>query len=311
MKRKRENWDYGESDMFYSKDKNAIRKYFKATENQVPTFEVSAECHNAKLLPVPDLIAEKTVYFGIHKDKRATTTAIGTTTKTCIRRHIRLFLPDLLTEQVWKRHQYSLEDVSRTLEMCPKAYIWQLALYYQVQILNSASKASWSTPSIIYGGKSSAKERIMRELSKNGSGLAHWEKRVPRLLQVHHAKQPVYCLPYHWISAKSMSVITQHLPTEHPDGKKWLGDLMRAYDQFLLWSGGNIAVVPLAHYAALLPDYEIALLNRIAPYRGLCERYQLDLAKDLSVTNCYDLVNIQGEEYALLDEAFYVVSRRA
>ncbi len=312
MKRKRDIWDNGES------------YHLLNTEEKDLSCSVSAQdmgdlqlMPSSKVPSVPDCIQRKRAVFYIQKDKRHAEDVVRKDPTSIIVRDMHLFLPDFLRESLWKRHEYSLDDVISTLEACPKAYIWQLALFYNIQILNSASKPSWSSSSIIYGGKSSAISRMKAAFEKSSCPFSTWKQRPSTLLKCSaYLKQPLH-LPFHWVTPQTMDLLCTLLPEEKPVSmtagyEEWLGQPVRQYKQYVTWVSRQgqeqVHLVPLAVYKTL-STYNFILLNRIAPYDAYCKMYRQN-TPETSLSEWLDVVDVADQRYALLDEAFYVVSRR-
>lgn len=329
MKRKREVWDYGETYHLHNTDRERLEDNLLPQDMGPLKIIPSAPVANNMLLPPPECMQHKRTIFRIVKDKRQQLEAgINSSNEDkngkgeCIIRDIELFLPDFLRETLWSRHEYSLDDVLCTLNACPKAYIWQLALYYNIQILNSASKPSWSSSSIIYGGKSSAIKRMTKEFQKPTSPMSEWKRRPSTLLRCNaYYKQPLY-LPFHWVTPQTMETLLQYLPesvtssngpNNNKPGESSLGQAIRHYSQYLVWrpraTDEEVHLVPMAIYWHVLPRYDFMLFNRVAPYEAYCKRYKQN-TNQTPLSEWMDMVYINNVRYALLDEAFYVVALR-
>lgn len=294
MKRKREAWDFGESQDLYNTEHQILDKCL-VSRDQVQLVPVST---STSAIPIPDLIQRKRLFYSLNRDKRVNGNVI--------RRDIQLFLPDFLREKLWQRHGYSLEDVSAALRACPKEYIWQLALYYNVQILNSASRPS--SCFIIRGGKRSAIERTRKEFVKMGLWKQDASSVLLKTSSCH--KDPMY-LPYHFVTRKTFDLLVHLLPEEEYRQSKWLGQAVRCYESHVKWQheSEEVHLVPLGVYWRVLPQYDFILLNRVLPYDAYCTTYcQNTSATPLSEWT--DIVKIAGNRFALLEEAFYVVCER-
>lgn len=314
-KRKRENWDFGESVDLYNMEQEDISKHLSTASNR-PLIQLTKKEEEEDEKEIPDLIQRNRAVFVIERDKRllpsTTTSAKKTTTATAtttVIREIELFLPDFLREKVWKRHGYSLQDVLVALRACPKEYIWQLALYYNVPILNSASRAS--STFIIRGGKSSAIDRMHREFKRTSL----WSTTNPSVLLPceSHYKDPMH-LPFHFISRTDFTILAELLPTADP--VKTFGQPVRRYRHYVQWfaeaTEEPIQLVPLGVYWKVLPDYDFILVNRILPYEAYCAKYHQNTSQTpLSEWTDFVVVGANHKKYAILDEAFYVVCLRS
>lgn len=296
MKRKREAWDFGESNDLYNTSQQDLEDNIHHQRQLVKLVAVPAN----STISVPDLVQRRRSTYSLARDKRVAGSSI--------KRDIELLVPDFLRESVWARHKYSLKDVHSALQACPKEYIWQLALFYNVQILNSASRPS--SCFIIRGGKSSAIDRTMKEFEKEHG--ASWRHRPNVLLRTKSChKDPMY-LPFHFISRAHMDLLVSLLPEEQPKAGKWLGNAVRHYQGHVKWTGDDkedIHLVPLGVYWRVLPQYDFILLNRVLPYEAYCARYGQNTAAT-PLSEWSDIVYIASQRFALLEEAFYVVASR-
>lgn len=300
MKRKRETWDFGESADLYSTKQEDLQTSLEQQNAKELRLESSS---GQEMLKIPDLMQRRRHTYSLSRDKRVEGNEIT--------RDIQLFVPDFLRESLWQRHQYSLDDVLHALRACPKEYIWQLALYYNVHILNSASRPS--SCFIIRGGKKSAIDRMEKEFRREGSPFKAWRDRPSVLLKTRSChKDPMY-LPFHFVSRKTMDLLAELLPMEMQKGQTWLGQSVRHYARHLNWrtttKDDDIALVPLGVYWRVLPQYDFALLNRILPYEAYCAQYGQNTSST-PLSEFTDLVYIGSQRFALLEEALYVVCTR-
>lgn len=332
MKRKRQVWDHGEESTLPNMLGNCIRQNMNRHIDLLDCR--GAPNGNGTKRPLPNLLYRKSVKFTIEDDKRIDATTIVSNEpenlgKGELMREMQLYLPDFLQEAVWERHQYSLQDILQTLHVAPKATIWQVALFYNIHILNSASKpSSSSSASLIYGGKSSAVKSIMKEFEKAEHPFHTWRNR-PSALLLHPSpgmgtgtgttktnqkdEYNAVPLPYHFITCATMSKLQQLLPVASTTtDEEWMGEPIRTYENYVVWQKYDLDLVPLAVYGwpkgeECQPKYTVALLNRVLPYDALCQEYQVN-GPGTPLSETLDMVLIQGNRYALMDEAFYVIA---
>jgi hypothetical protein len=86
------------------------------------------------------------------------------------KRTIKLRLPLIFTPEVWRRHEYSLEDVIDTLNYFKSNQLWQLALLLGIPLSNSSVKLSFSGPcSLVFSSKAIVMVKIGDLLRKHYS----------------------------------------------------------------------------------------------------------------------------------------------
>jgi hypothetical protein len=120
-------------------------------------------------------------------------------------------LPELLSEDVWQRHGYSLADIRRTLDVFPARVIWQLVLSYNRAATNASSRVcSDAEPRLTSGGRSTAVQKLLTALKETHAELetkpsvtwngkdddADGMEQVPKPLERHQPGLPVHRLEH-------------------------------------------------------------------------------------------------------------------
>jgi hypothetical protein len=87
-----------------------------------------------------------------------------------------VILPEFLLPELWERHQYSLNDVHRTLDAMPERLIWQFLIAYHLSPTNAATYVLSDAEShLTCGGKSAAITKIVKYL---GDENKDWKQRA-------------------------------------------------------------------------------------------------------------------------------------
>jgi hypothetical protein len=85
-------------------------------------------------------------------------------------------LPELLSEEVWYRHRYSLSDIRRTLDVFPARIIWQLVISYNRPATNASSRVCLDTEHrLSCGSRSTAIQKLLLILKELHSDLQNHE----------------------------------------------------------------------------------------------------------------------------------------
>lgn len=83
-------------------------------------------------------------------------------------------LNPLLTEEMWKRHELSLNDVKHIIKVCPSVHIWHLALTLNFPITSSAIKPSLTnSEDLVRTNKTVIAKKIYEVFDRKYSKWAH------------------------------------------------------------------------------------------------------------------------------------------
>lgn len=252
----------------------------------------------------------RTFFYRIEKDKRADCKIVDGTSVSSHAHHsahhssaqlireLKLVLPEFLNEQLWQRHQYSLDDIRSTLKHSPTMCIWQMCLYHNIPLLQSASKIS-STTSLIRGGKRNAIRSLMTTYSRK---YADWKHRPSVLLHLPlHGNRQRIPLPCHKMTATGIKLLQRLLP-ERDETHQWLGQPLRRYQSCVKWLDGFF--VPLAFYAkSQQRPVNMIFLIRILP-KPLYE--SVFSVSNETLMHQPDMILLRDVFCCLLDEAFFV-----
>ncbi len=212
-------------------------------------------------------------------------------------REIKLVAPEFLNEAVWQKHRYSLDDIQTTLQHTPKTTIWQICLYNNIALLQSATKVS--STSLIHGGRRSA---ILRLMSIYRQKFASWAKRPSVLLKLPYQSKQKIPLPCHRITPAGIQTLSRLLPTKDLT-TYWLGQPLRNFTSFVKWEGAHF--VPLAMYPRKAQrPVDLLLLARVVPYT----EFKIIFGEPQNLGQWPDVVKIGDSFFCVMDESFYVWS---
>lgn len=145
-------------------------------------------------------------------------------------RVVELNLPLFLTHDVWKRHNYSITDITTTLEYFSALHLWQCALLYGISPSNSAVKLAFSTPeSMVYGSKAIVIRKIRKVLIQSqqfaGSTSVLDMKREDHIppIPIHNLNQEMWDLLVRNLPQKPVDLLDV---IEYVEGLYWNGVLM-------------------------------------------------------------------------------------
>ena len=168
-----------------------------------------------------------------------------------------LHLPMFLTEQVWERCEYSIDDIKTTLEYFSALLLWQCALVYDITPSNSAIKLGFSTPeSMIYGSKAIVIRKIYKKLC---SKFIKKDSVLDKTCIDH-----IPPIPVHRLSAHKWSALQQMVPKNN-ENTNLLCNLY--YDSIFMWK--DIQMVPLnyeqnyIYCVRIIPEEIFHTSNRI------------------------------------------------
>lgn len=85
------------------------------------------------------------------------------TTEPHIVRELTFEIPQFLTEDLWNRHNYSIDDISRTLHEYNPSILWPVSMLVQLNTANSSCK--WNSAridSMVIGAKQNVANRLIR-----------------------------------------------------------------------------------------------------------------------------------------------------
>lgn len=241
--------------------------------------------------------------FQWHSECRRLCTRYNLST-TEIERHVVLRLPEWLQEDLWSRHQYSLRDVRKTLDLIPEALAWQLlvgtnslATQAAVSINGSAgssgsagSAAQEQDDAFVYGAKSGAVLKLMKLIEQQHPT---WADRPDVLWDMAKVDDPngdghVYepsqrhdpCLPVHRLKPNDFErVVNGRLSV-----MTWRGILVCNTDSLLQ-----------TNHPSLLT------MSRILPYTDYCR----DFGTPQTLAQEPNRVTRNGTEFAILEETFF------
>lgn len=84
-----------------------------------------------------------------------------------IETHLTLSLPECLNPEVWERHEYSLQDLRKTMDILPDRIVWQLLLSYHQMISNSSTVVQADGDSQLHcTQRSSAVPKVLAHIGK-------------------------------------------------------------------------------------------------------------------------------------------------
>lgn len=246
----------------------------------------------------------RTFHYTIEKDKRVDCRICegrlceGNDTHKKLIRELKLVLPEFLNEQLWQRHQYSLDDIKATLEHSPTTCLWQMCLYHNIPLLQSASKIS-STTSLIRGGRRNGITYLMNVYRHK---YADWKQRPSVLLLLCGNRQRMP-LPCHKITSGGMQTLKQLLPQRN-ETQHWFGQPLRQYQSCVKWTDGFF--VPLAFYPkSQQRPVSMILLNRIMPKPLYDSVFSVS---NQTLVHQPDMLLLRDTICCVLDEAFFVWS---
>lgn len=270
---------------------------WQPTALNVPAWPQTSDSHN-------EYHSYRTFCYKIEKDKRADCKIIEGSIKpssfssSTLVRELKLVLPEFLNETLWQRHQFSLDDIRATLNHSPTMCIWQMCLYHNIPLLQSASKIS-STTALIRGGKRNAIMYLMAIYSRKYS---EWKQRPSVLLHlpVQGNRQRIP-LPCHKMTGTGIQLLRRLLP-ERDNSYQWLGQPLRRYEACVKWSEGFF--VPLAFYSkSQQRPVNMVLLTRVMP-KTLYD--SVFAVSNETLVHQPDMIILRDVFCCLLDEAFFV-----
>jgi hypothetical protein len=84
-----------------------------------------------------------------------------------MKRTVKMTLPLMFSPDVWRRHEYSLEDVIDTLNYFKSIHLWQLAVLLGIPMSSSSVKAAFSSPTaMVFSSKAIVMYKIASHLRK-------------------------------------------------------------------------------------------------------------------------------------------------
>lgn len=277
---------------------------WQPTALNVPAWPQTKEAHK-------EYHSYRTFCYKIDKDKRAeckitegnTTSSLSSfslasSLSSALVRELKLVLPEFLNETLWQRHQFSLDDIRATLNHSPTMCIWQLCLYHNIPLLQSASKIS-STTALIRGGKRNAIMYLMAVYSRK---YPEWKQRPSVLLHLPlHGNRQRLPLPCHKMTVTGIKLLQRLLP-ERDDSHHWFGQPLRRYEACVKWNDGFF--VPLAFYSkSQQRPVNMVLLTRVLPKTLYDSVFSVS---NETLVHQPDMILLRDVFCCLLDEAFFV-----
>lgn len=122
-----------------------------------------------------------------------------------------MILPELLSEDVWERHRYSLLDIRRTLDAFPERIIWKLVISYNKPTTNTCTKiASDLEKHVTYSGRPTAIQKLITVINESNKELADrplvtWNK--DEKIKDRHVPN----LPVHRLTPPSFEMLKENL----------------------------------------------------------------------------------------------------
>jgi hypothetical protein len=237
-----------------------------------------------------------------------------------------MVLPEFLTEALWERHGYSIQDVRRTLDAFSPRILWQLAISYNRSATNASSRiCSDRDLRLTFDGKSTVilkLAQLLKELHPT------WESRPSVTWQMIKSDDPngdgrsydvnerhLPGLPVHRVVRPAFELLAQHLPrdpldpagrsagreptprdgAQESDAAAGMGVAPRS-----VFSWRGISLIPMD----LNPGRDLILVTRVVPWHA----YVRALGLPTSLRGCPRSVRASDGHYALLEESFYFYS---
>lgn len=221
--------------------------------------------------------------------------------KDIIYRHAWMHLPEFLSDDLWKRHNYSMNDVKKTLEFLPDRMVWQFLILQNLSIVDAASSVTSDTYQTIQcNAKTNAITKIMTHLSKRWSDWKDrtdvtwditWLSKLDRQKSngINEAQEPILhehfpILPTHQLSYNDYSDIAKH----DNNTKIWQ------------WRGIDIIIRERYESNHLLLMTRVMLKSLYLKEYPDSDKYISSAAFHLKP------LMINGLEFILMDEAFYL-----
>lgn len=125
---------------------------------------------------------------------------------------IKLNLPLFMTIPVWKRHGYSISDITTTLNFFSSMHLWQCALLFGIIPSNSAIKIAFSTrQSMVFGSKAIVIRKLVKLLedifTEDGSVLDDIRDDHIPPLPLHKINIAQYEKIYKWLPKKKINML--------------------------------------------------------------------------------------------------------
>jgi hypothetical protein len=227
-----------------------------------------------------------------------------------IQREIDFRMPLVHTEQYWKRHGFTVEDILQLLQASSPVFVWHAGLMYNIAIPNAAVKDCAATSEAMnYGGKANGIDKLKQLLLTEFPSEQTQE--VPTSVLLFQCADGVkmtsiqleathYPLPFHCISTEMYtSLHTQLLDSTHNDKptRMWLGQRLKCYQQPLRWM--NIYVIPYRLINSNPPCISVA---RVVPH----DWYKQWFPNAPCLSDMRDMVEIDQRLWCVMDETFYV-----
>jgi hypothetical protein len=160
---------------------------------------------------------------GARKTATPTTAPAATNTGLPLVQRVQwMVVPELLSEELWKRHEYSLNDVRKTLDAFSPRVIWQMVRSYNYPATNASSRIFCETDTqFTYGSKSTAVQKLLSIIEQR---FPDWSKRPSitwnmskqddpngdgRFYEAYDRHTPG--LPVHRVQTRPFEVLVAHL----------------------------------------------------------------------------------------------------
>jgi len=203
-----------------------------------------------------------------------------------------LQVPEFLSEELWERHGYSLNDIKRTLGSFNERILWQLVLSHNMMATNASTRVSSdSDVKLICDGRAAAITKLLALIAQNHAFIKDrpsctWNMAKPDDpngdgLPYKSIQQHSPCLPVHKIQRHTFATLTQN-------------------QKHTIFSWRSILIVVLE----VNESNDMVLVSRVLPWSEYVDAF--GIPKTLKqMPNC---VSEADGQYALLNETFYFFS---
>jgi len=246
-----------ETNRFYSRHKNVIEE----SKKEFKTFEAEQDTSRKK--------SDKKANF--HKP-------------TYIVQNQFTRLPELLNENLWQRHGYSISDIRKTLNAFDERTLWKLILTYSNPATNSSTKIEHDEDfDLKCDGRTSALSKFIKILKDRNK---EWDKRpsvtnygndkkLTSVINVH-----IPSLPVHTLSENAFLTLKNSLSNKRS-----------------IYAWKDILVTPFE----INPTHDIILMYRVLPW----DLYYQIKGLPKKLTEMPNYFELNGTWYAFMDEAFF------
>lgn len=210
-----------------------------------------------------------------------------------------MVVPEFLSEELWERHGYSLNDIRKTLDVHSDRMIWQMVLSYNRTATNASSNVCSDTElDLSCGGRTTAIQKLLNILREVHTAWVNRPSITWNLSQQINGHSPA--LPVHRVERTHFEYMAGQVAHETivPLNRETSTSVVKKAQHIFAWR--NIMIVPLD----LNENQTLLLVSRVIPWRVYIRSY--GMPKILrEYPNC---IWSDGEHYAVMSESFYFYS---